>query len=233
MTCDDCTCCNEDITVLQNLMTDARARGKSGIANGVESALRNCSNLERKLKQDNCAYLENIARLAKSDTWPEPEPQETRPRTGFIAQLEAARGIQNTPTTEHTEPEIQPTSVFRMMLEASRGHRFVDDSIIHRKIDSGTNQSLTFVGYSYRGFDRIELWRQQDGTIITKFPESPPEPNPPKTISRGYGFAAMLEAAHPSPSTELRSRAALDEKSSIQRGIGFRAMLEASRRGTE
>jgi len=116
------------------------------------------------------------------------------PRSGFRAQLEAAHPSNPTATAE-SEPETRATSGFRAMLEEARGHRFVDDSTIHRKIDSGTNQSLTFVGYSYRGFDRIELWRRQDGLIITKFPEPPPEPKPAKPITRGCGFAAMLEAA--------------------------------------
>jgi hypothetical protein len=199
-------------------MTDARARGNSRLANGLEKALQKCSNLERNLKPDNRAYLENIVRIVKSDTWPvdeqanllidaqqtikmvkleESEPQETRPKTGFIAQLEASRGIQNTPTTEHTEPETQPTSVFRSKLEAARGRK-QDSTIpqpIQRKIESNTNHTLTFIGYSYRNFDRVELWRRQDGTIMTKFPEPRLEPKPLRRITRGCGFAAMLEEA--------------------------------------
>lgn len=137
--CNDCTFCNEDILVLRNLMTDARARGNFKLANGLEKALRNCSTLQTKLKPDNRAYLENIARIAKSDAWPADEQtdllidaqrlitivkqntelyQETQPKSGFLGQLEASSGNSNSTPSANTEPE-QPNSEFHRMLEAS------------------------------------------------------------------------------------------------------------------
>ena len=141
MTCNDCTFCNEDILVLQNLMKDARARGNFKLANGLEKALRNCSTLQDKLEPDNRAYLENIARIAKSDAWPADEQtdllidaqqvikivkqntelyQESKPQErGFRGMVNAAFHVQS---TETEEPEAtQPTSAFRSMVDEASG----------------------------------------------------------------------------------------------------------------
>jgi hypothetical protein len=141
MTCNDCTFCNEDILVLQNLMTDARARGNFRLANGLEKALRSCSTLQTKLTPANRAYLENIARITKSNAWPADEQtdllidaqqvikivkqntelyQESKPQErGFTGMLNAAFHVQ---PTETDKPEAtQPTSTFRSMLEEASG----------------------------------------------------------------------------------------------------------------
>lgn len=121
-------------------------------------------------------------------------PQPTQHGEGFLNMLEAAHPSNPTATAE-PEPETRATIGFRSMLDATLGHDSTLPQPIHRKIESDTKHTLTFIGYSYRGFVRVELWRRQDGTIITKFPEPPPEPKPAKPITRGCGFAAMLEEA--------------------------------------
>ena len=142
MTCNDCTFCNEDIPVLQNLEADMRARGNTRLANALEKALRNCQNLQTKLKPDNRAYLENIARIAQSDACPIDEQtnllidaqqvikivkqntelyQESKPQErGFRGMVNAAFHIQPTETGE-PETETQPTSAFRSMLDEASG----------------------------------------------------------------------------------------------------------------
>lgn len=52
----------------------------------------------------------------ESEQSPHQEPQR---KEGFLGQLEASRGVQNAPTSEDAEPEQQPTSEFRRMLEES------------------------------------------------------------------------------------------------------------------
>lgn len=153
MTCNDCTFCNEDITILQNLMSDARARGSYRLANGLEKALRNCSNLQANLSSDNRAYLENIARIAKSDTWPadeqtlllrdaqnvvkmvkqKPEPQRATP-TGFKQMLEHARPSNPTSPTR-PESETRSTVGFHGMLSAISGRKRAHGETLRRAID--------------------------------------------------------------------------------------------------
>ena len=141
--CNDCTFCNDDITVLQNLMLDARSRGNYKLANGLEKALRNCSTLQTKLKPDNRAYLENIARIAKSDAWPADEQtdllidaqqvikivkqntelyQESKQQErGFRGMVNAAFHTDTSTETAEHEEERQPASAFRSMLEEASG----------------------------------------------------------------------------------------------------------------
>jgi hypothetical protein len=89
------------------------------------------THLNRILNEDDNKYIENCVNKIQRGVDPETEeglvkevlryipPQEPQRREGFLAQLEASRGVQNTPTSENAEPEPRPKSEFIRMLEAS------------------------------------------------------------------------------------------------------------------
>jgi hypothetical protein len=241
MTCKDCTFCNEDLLVLKNSMMDARARGNYEVANGLEKALQRCLTLQDKLEPHNRAYLENVARIAKGNTWPtdaqtdllidaqqviktvkqnsepyqEPRPQES----GFRGQVNAAFHVQ---PTETDEPEAtQPTSVFCSMLQAASGKGEQPHTVIERVIQTNPEDIVPREGGVVTMLERVVARRTNDE----------PEPIETRDLSTyrvPYGFSEMIEAAFPHG-----NRTTPEDKPHVVRGMGFAAMLEASRRGTE
>jgi hypothetical protein len=260
--CNDCTFCNEDISILQGLLLDARSRGNFRLANGLEKALRSCSTLQTKLKPADRAFLENIARIAKSDAWSiddqtdllmnaqetikivkqisephqEPRPQES----GFRGQVNAAFHVQ---PTETDEPEsTQPTSVFCSMLQAASGKGEQSHTVIERVIQTNHEDIIPRNGVMTQ-FERVCSSRTTEALQ--------PEPQ----IS--FGFLRQLDSnyqAHVAdrseephgripcgfsemmeaafPNGENRNLATEHEKPHV-RGMGFAAMLDGARRGTE
>jgi len=210
MTCNECTFCNEDITVLSNLMTDVRARGNFRLANGLERALQGCLTLQTELTPANRAYLENIARIAKSDTWPvdaqtdllrdgqnlvkmvkqDSEPQES----GFTAMLTAARS--SNPTSRHTEPtEPRSMSGFLRMLEESS--KKTDEDAIQKALDE---------------MEQDEAKHRQQSSEPTR---------------RGMGFAAMLEGARSGTEGDEEPQPETRDRDSQPR-LGFLRMLDTT-----
>lgn len=252
--CNDCTFCNEDLLILQNLMIDARSRGNFKLANGLEKALRSCSTLQTKLKPDDRAYLENIARIAKSEIWPaddqtallmsaqetikivkqisEPH-QEPRPlESGIVGMVNAAFHVH---PTETDEPEAtQPTSVFRSMLQAASGKGEQPHTAIERVIQTNhediipRNGIVTMLERVCASRTRDEPEPQRRGAYGFSARGQPIETRDRPTRRTPYGFSEMVEAAFPhgNPTTS-------DDKPHVKRGMGFSAMIEASRSGTE
>jgi phage head maturation protease len=88
----------------------------------VKGIIYEVSVVDTPAHSDAVAYA--VSRMIHGDTEEKITNEEPPRREGFIAQLEASRGILNTSTSERTasEPET-PTSVFRSMIEEARGRK--------------------------------------------------------------------------------------------------------------
>lgn len=173
-----------------------RARGNFRLANGLERALQRCSTLQTKLTPANRAYLENIARIAKSDTWPvdaqtdllrdgqnlikmvkqDAEPrQEPQRREGFLNMLECAHRIPNTPTSEDAEPEPHLNTGFLRMLDTNYQVHVLDRS----------EEKHGHIPYGFR--EMIEAAFPHGNRTTSE--------DKPHVFRRSMGFTSMLEGA--------------------------------------
>jgi hypothetical protein len=237
MSCHECGFCQADVTALENVAVDTRARGNFRIAALLNQALERCGVLRENLQANDREYLKNVSRMVKKQ--PSAHTctnilrdakhvveitkgrQSSKPmmrEVGFGSMFAASRGISSTPIPKQTEPEFQSNSEFIRMLEESKKGT---DEIEHDETKHPIERVIADTIPRQMGFGAM-LDAVRPSRVIRK-----PEPE-----TRGrYGFCAMLDGA--SRGTDMLESEALDKRQRVHRYMGFTNMLEGAARGTE